>query len=64
MLRLYTSFVRLDALVHQVKNVARMPDGETKEQLKEVAVEILREYVEAGAITDEARQMLMNLLND
>lgn len=56
--------MRLDSLVHSVKNVARMSsDNEAKEGLKVAAKEILDEYVRDGEITAEARSMLLRLLN-
>ena len=47
-----------------MKNVARMPDGETKEQLIETADELLAECVERGEITEDARKMLIALLHE
>lgn len=54
--------MRLDALVHQIKNVARWPDGDEKQELFAIAEELLSEYVEQREITDDARQMLLRLL--
>jgi uncharacterized membrane protein len=51
-----------DALVHQCRNLARMPEGPDKESMKQIAEEMLQEREARGEITAELRAMLLRIL--
>jgi uncharacterized membrane protein len=51
-----------DALVHQCRNLARMPEGPDKEAMKQIAEELLQEREARGEITAELRAMLAQII--
>ncbi|MCA9026695.1 MAG: hypothetical protein KDA86_15920 [Planctomycetaceae bacterium] len=52
----------LDSLVHQIKNVSRLPDDAEGRELKTIAEELLWEYEARGEINTAATEMLLRLL--